>query len=175
MIDFTNERIGTVDWEYRVKFVLPHRGTFAGHRGMRMVGLWLGLCAMGCSEPAPPNSLPTATAWTLTFTNQQSSMYGGSSCVGMMNYLYCKTWYDDKTSYAGTLTRNGNTWSLNAGSPSPYTTTSEDSSRLWLRYGPYCESYALEFAARGDSIAGTFIKQTDCHGAGSHGTFTGHR
>ena len=112
----------------------------------------------------------------MTLRNEKSSSYGGSSCTGNMNYLYCMTWTDNHATASGTLTRTGSKLTLMA--PQGTFTAegvSEYASAVPLSKPPYCESYYLQMSYQADSIVGSFKHQSDCHGAGIMGTFTARR
>ena len=89
------------------------------------------------------------------------------------------TSYPDSTRYVGTLSRQNDVWRLvvaNGTYDAPQSGTLLGSPYVFLRSNPlYCEGYSFMFVSLADSISGTFSYQTDCHGLGTGGAFTGHR
>ena len=141
---------------------------------------------LSCGEP-PTDGLtepsePDVTTWEIAFENQKSSMYGGSSCTQKPS-MYCMTWFDDVAAYSGTLRRIGDRWQLEVPKGTfyhaPGLSTLNGAQALLLQLNPLssCDTYLLSDlgAMTAASIAGSFHYQTDCHGFGSIGIFTGQR
>ena len=158
----------------------PSPGTICGmsQRGFLVPGSLLLILGLGCGrDPTPPPPQSTAVTWTLSFSSQQRSTYGGSSCASSP-FEYCMTWSDYPETYSGSFTQRGDTATLVAREGTfsgRQSATAPD--HMWLpKAFPSCEGYSIDgLVVRGDTISGTFHYQTDCHGLGYRGAFTGHR
>ena len=123
-----------------------------------------------------PGAQPKGDTWELVLVNQKSSTYGGSACVGQSSETYCKTWLDDAYVFGGTLHRSVQ-WQLDLGSRGLFSAGDAaqklDTVVVDLLAPTGCGSYELYFRTQRDSIFGTFLHTSDCHGAGNSGTFVG--
>lgn len=144
-------------------------------RGNRPLALCLAICVVAACDHLP-GADPKGDTWELTLVNKQSTVYGGSACTGQSDSQYCKTWIDDPYVFAGTLRRTTR-WTLDLGPRGTFSATdaaqSVDTVIVDLLETTGCGSYQLFFRTRPDSIFGTFLHTSDCHGAGNSGTFVG--
>ena len=123
-----------------------------------------------------PGAEPKGDSWNLTLLSTKKTIYGGTAC-GPTDNEYCKTWIDDSSALTGSLRRTYE-WVLDLGQNGAYSTVLS-AGKLdtviidLLEPGGGCGSYQLYFRTRPDSIVGTFLHTSDCHGAGNSGTFVG--
>lgn len=145
-------------------------------RGKRLLTLCLAACVVAACDHLP-GAPPKGDVWQLVLQNQKTSVYGGSACLNQVGSLYCKTWVDDPYTFNGTLHRSVE-WVLDVGSRGKFSAYGEagavDTVMVNLMEpNDGCGSYQLTFRTHRDSIFGTFLHTSDCHGAGNSGTFVG--
>lgn len=143
-------------------------------RPTRVLALFLSAVCLAAS--CSPFGEPKGDTWHVTFKNTKSSIYGGSACVGQSGDLYCKTWIDDNYAFDGTLRRTFE-WTLDVAERGVFSgvLAYQKLDTVMVELDPVggCESYRLNFRTQRDSIFGTFLHTSDCHGAGNSGTFVG--